>query len=391
MYFRLTGRTGRRTSAAATAAALAAAALALGACGSSSDNGSSASASTAASTTAAASSGGGGGKPAWCGSKPITLGIQDGGGLNAWSAASLAEVKKEVALCPAIKKTIVVNAGFEPQKGTSGIQSMIAQGANAIVIIPDSGVCAELPSLRQATQRGIKVATWGASACGTPGKDYLSYSDWDPEAQAKLQTEWLIKQMGGKGNILFLGGPAGNLVDQGSVKGLLETIQGHPGVKVLDNVSAKRWPVTNWDPAQAQKVAASLLSKYPKVDALFDAYGADVEGEIKAFKNAGRKIPPIATIQLNSLSCTWEKAQGTKDAFALSTVSNRNWIGRLAVRRAVAAVNNITLNQKDIVALPLLEDSSNKAMQPKCYSDKSPDYDPSNDQTDEQIDKLVAG
>jgi ribose transport system substrate-binding protein len=371
-------------------AALAAAALALGACGSSDDDSGATAASPSAGSTTA-SSGDNGGKPAWCGDKSITLGIQDGGGLNAWSAASLAEVKKEVAKCPAIKKTIVVNAGFDPQKGTSGIQSMIAQGANAIVIIPDSGVCAELPSLRQATQRGIKVATWGASACGKPGKDYLSYSDWDPEAQAKLQAEWLIEQMGGKGNILLLGGPAGNLVDQGSVKGVLEVVKQHPGVKVLDDVSPKRWPVTNWDPAQAQKTAASLLAKYPQVDGLFDAYGASVQGEIKAFKNAGRKVPPIATIQLNSLSCAYEKAKGTKDEFALSTVSNRNWIGRLAVRRAVAAVNGITLNQKDIVALPLLEDSSDSAKAPKCYSDKGPDYDPSNDMTDEQVDALVNG
>jgi ribose transport system substrate-binding protein len=383
------GRGGRRLGAALSATALAAAALALGACGSSdSDNSSNASASTGASTTASTTANA---KAPWCGTKSITLGIQDGGGLNAWSAASLAEVKKEAALCPAIKKTIVVNAGFDAQKGTSGIQSMIAQGANAIVIIPDSGVCAELPSLRQATQRGIKVATWGASACGTPGKDYLSYSDWDPEAQAKLQAEWLIKQMGDKGNIMFLGGPAGNLVDQGSVKGLLETVKAHPNVKVLDNISAKSWPVTNWDPAQAQKTAAGLLAKYPKVDGLFDAYGASVQGEIKAFKNANRKIPPIATVQLNSLSCAYAKAKGTDGAFALSTVSNRNWIGRLAVRRAVAAVNDITINQKDIVALPLLEDSSDSALEPKCYADKGPDYDPSNDQTDEQIDKLVAG
>jgi ribose transport system substrate-binding protein len=384
MYFKQTGRRGRRATAVLGASALAISALALGACGGSSNG--SGSAATAASAPSSSGS-----KPAWCGSKPITLGIQDGGGLNAWSAASLAQVKREVALCPSIKKTIVVNAGFDPQKGTSGIQSMISQGANAIVIIPDSGVCAELPALRQATQRGIKVATWGASACGTPGKDYLSYSDWDPYSQAKTQTEWLIKQMGGKGNIMFLGGPAGNLVDQGSVKGVLEVVKQHPGVKVLDNVSAKSWPVTNWDPAQAQKVAAGLLAKYPKVDGLFDGYGASVQGEIKAFKNAGRKIPPIATVQLNSLSCTYDKAKGTSDAFQLSTVSNRNWIGRLAVRRAVAAVNGINLQQKDIVALPLLEDSTVKGQEPKCYQGKSPDYDPSNDMTDQQVDQLVAG
>jgi ribose transport system substrate-binding protein len=370
--------------------------LALSACGSSSDDsgttgGGSAAASTGASTSAAtpAATTNASGAPSWCGDKEITLGIQDGGGLNAWSAASLAEVKKEAALCPNIKKQIVVNAGFDPQKGTSGIQSMIAQGANAIVIIPDSGVCAELPSLRQAKSRGVSVATYAADACGKAGQDYVSYTDWDTVADGKALTEWLAKQMGGKGNLLFLGGPAGNLVDQGSVQGMQEALKQFPNIKVLDNVSTKSWPVTNWDPATAQKVTASLLAKYPQVDGILDIYGADVSGELKAFKDAGRKIPPIATSQVNSLSCTWEKAKGTDGEFDLATVSNRNWTGRLAVRSAVAAANGQDPGTGDLIALPLLEDSTSADNPPKCYADKSPDYDPSNDMTEDEMDALV--
>jgi ribose transport system substrate-binding protein len=285
----------------------------------------------------------------------------------------------------------VVNAGFDPQKGTSGIQSMIAQGANAIVIIPDSGVCAELPTLRQAKQRGVSVATYAADACGKAGTDYVSYTDWDTVADGKSLTDWLAKQMGEKGNLLFLGGPAGNLVDQGSVKGMQEALKAYPNIKVLDNVTTKSWPVTNWDPATAQKVTASLLAKYPQVDGILDIYGADVSGELKAFKDAGRKVPPIATSQVNSLSCTWEKANGTPGEFQLATVSNRNWTGRLAVRSAVAAANGQDPGPGQLIPLPLLEDSTSSANPPKCYADKGADYDPSNDMTDAEMDKLAAG
>jgi ribose transport system substrate-binding protein len=257
------------------------------------------------------------------------------------------------------------------------------------VIIPDSGVCAELPSLRQATQRGVKVATWGADACGKAGQDYVSYTDWNPEQQGKALTEWLAKQMGGKGNLLLVGGPAGNLVDQGNVKGVLEALKQYPNIKLLDNVSAKSWPVTNWDPATAQKVVAGLLAKYPQVDGLFDNYGADVAGEIKAFKDAGRKVPPIATTQLNSLSCTWEKAKGTDAGFELATISNRNWVGRLAVRSAVAAANGQDPGTGQLISVPLLEDSTSADNAPKCYADKGADYDPSNDMTENEMDALV--
>ena len=356
-------------------------ALALGACGGDEE--------PAAGASPASTSAASGGNPSWCGDKQITLGIQDGGGLNAWSAASLQQVKLEAAKCPNIKKTIVVNAGFDPQKATSGIQSMISQGANAIVIIPDAGVCAELPALRQATQRGVKVATYAADGCGKVGTDYVSYSDWDPIANGKVWGKWVAEQIGGKGNVLYLGGPAGNTVDQGSITGVIEALKAYPDIKLLDGVTPKRWPVTNWDPAQAQKVAASLLAKYPKVDGLIEGYGANVPGEIKSFDDAGRKVPPIATIQLNALSCLYAKRKGTDEAFALATISNRNWTGRLAVRKAVAAANGIENDEPESLALPLLEDSTQPGKEPKCYEGKSPDYDPSNEMTDEELQGLL--
>jgi ribose transport system substrate-binding protein len=375
---------GARRRLALCAAGLVAAALALGACGDDEDD--AGSAASGGSTTAAS---GDGSKPYWCGDKEIKLGIQDGGGLNAWSAESLRQVKLEAEKCPAIKDQIVVNAGFDPQKATSGLQSLVSQGANAIAIIPDAGVCAELPAMRQATQRGVKVATWAADGCGKAGTDYQSYTDWDPVENGRTFTKWMAEQMGGKGNLLFLGGPPGNLVDQGIVKGMYEVLEQYPDITVLENVSEKSWPVTNWDPAQAQKVTAALLAKHPQIDGYIDGYGAEVLGALKAFEDAGRKIPPITTTQSNALSCLRDKQTGD-DKFALSTVSNRNWIGRLAVRQAVAAVNGIAIADKQTIELPLLEDSTNPDMEPKCYPDKGPDYDPSSEISDDEVDELAA-
>ena len=79
------------------------------------------------------------GSSEWCGEEGVVLGIQDGGGLNNWSKESQEQVQMVSKECPAVEKEIVVDADFEPQKAVSGIQSMISQGANAIVIIPDSG------------------------------------------------------------------------------------------------------------------------------------------------------------------------------------------------------------------------------------------------------------
>ncbi|MCZ4494519.1 MAG: hypothetical protein JWP53_3450, partial [Conexibacter sp.] len=280
-------------------AAAAVCSLALVACGSSSSKGGSAATGAASTTAAKAAST----TTPWCGTKPITLGIQDGGGLNGWSKSSLEQVQLEAKKCPAVKKTIVVNAGFDLQKAISGTNSLVAQGANAIVIIPDAGGPAELAGIRAATARGVKVVPWGSDPGGTPGKDYVTYVDWDPKAAGRTWATWLVKAMKEQGNVIYLGGPAGNAVDKGERAGVLEVLQQYPKVKLVTGTKPDSWPVTNWDPAQSQKVMSGLLTRYPKIDGILMGDGQSSAAVVKVLKAAGRPIPPVATLEANQVAC----------------------------------------------------------------------------------------
>jgi ribose transport system substrate-binding protein len=338
--------------------------------------------------TAAADSGSGGGDPAtaWCGDKKITLGIQDGGGLNGWSKESTKQVKLEAAKCKNIEKVIEVNAGFDVQKAISGFNGLVAQGANAIVIIPDAGgPGAELPGIRRATQRGVKVVAWGADPTGTEGTDFEAYVDWDPVAAGKTWAEWLAGVLGDKGNVIFLGGPPGNAVDAGTLKGALEVFEGKPGMKML---TGDKPAVANWDPAETQKVTAGLITKNPQIDGIIVADGQSGAGAIRAFQAAGKKVPPIATLEANEISCIWEEAQGKDDEFALGTISARNWMGRYAVRKAVAAANETEDPAKKIVSLPIYEDSEGEKA-PQCKPSDPPDSFFSNQEPDDYFAGLM--
>ncbi|HEV7750817.1 MAG TPA: substrate-binding domain-containing protein [Baekduia sp.] len=357
-------------------AAAAVCSLALVACGSSSSKGGSAATGAASTTAAKAAST----TTPWCGTKPVTLGIQDGGGLNGWSKSSLEQVQLEAKKCPAVKKTIVVNAGFDLQKAISGTNSLVAQGANAIVIIPDAGGPAELAGIRAATARGVKVVPWGSDPGGTPGKDYVTYVDWDPKAAGRTWATWLVKAMKEQGNVIYLGGPAGNAVDKGERAGVLEVLQQYPKVKLVTGTKPDSWPVTNWDPAQSQKVMSGLLTRYPKIDGILMGDGQSSAAVVKVLKAAGRPVPPVATLEANQVACTWKDLNGSSDAFDLATISGRNWMGRLAVRKAVAAVNGIANDEKSIISLPLFEDSAAGGdVAPHCDSTRAPDAYMSND------------
>jgi ribose transport system substrate-binding protein len=376
----------RRTRLAAIAAMLVAAALLMAACGDDDEGGSAAAAGGAATADPAPASGGTG-VDSWCGDKEVVLGIQDGGGLNGWSKESLKQVQLEADKCPAIKEQKVVNAGFDVQKAISGFNGLVAQGANAIVIIPDAGGPAEVPAIRNATRRGVKVVPWASEpGAGEAGTDYVTYVDWDTKAAGRTWAEWLVKQIGGKGNVVFLGGPAGNFVDRDTFAGASEVLSQSPDVKLVTDKPA----VANWDPAQTQKVTAGLLAKTPQIDGIIVADGQSGAGAIRAFKAAGKKIPPIATLEANEIACLWQDAKDAGKPFPLMTLSARNWLGRYAVRKAVAAVNGLDEPSKSIVELPVYEDSEG-GKAPECRPDAAPDSFFSNEASDEELDKIMQG
>ena len=83
----------------------------------------------------------------FCGTKNITLGIHDGVGINGWSKSSMAAVRSEAAKCPNVKQVVRIGQG-DLQKSISDVNGLVAEGIDALVIIPDFGK-AQLPSLKR--------------------------------------------------------------------------------------------------------------------------------------------------------------------------------------------------------------------------------------------------
>ncbi len=378
------------------------AALVLSACGGGSSSSSSSETTTEAETEAEPAAGGEGeeeggtetaaaGSKEWCGEEGVTLGIQDGGGLNNWSKESQEQVQMVSKECPAVEKEIVVDADFEPQKAVSGIQSMISQGANAIVVIPDSGNCAEVPAMRQAIQHDVTVVAWAADPCGTEGTDYTKYVDWDTKAAGREWAEWVIEQMGDKGNLLYEGGPAGNTVSSNAAAAIAEVVEEHPNVKLVEPISSEEWPVTNWDPAETKKLTAAILGKHPEINGLINDYGASVEAELQAFQAAGREIPAVAASEANALSCTWKEEKEAGHEFPLMTISSRNWLGRYAAQTAIAEASGGTapaLKNGGIFSLGQWENSV-EGKEPECRPEESPEASFSNEMSEAETAKIA--
>jgi len=326
--------------------------VAVAACGSSSSNNSGGSSSAAAATSssggsssaAAASSNG----PAWCGSKKITFALADGFGDNNWRKITTGEARDEAAQCKNVTKFIYTDGQGNTQKAISDIHGLAAQGVNAAVVFPDAGQ-AVLPAIRDAFHAGVVTVPYRVFPGGKAGTDYDYYISTQFQQAGALWGKWLDTALHCKGNVINLGGPPANSQSLAEYQGLKQAIASCPGIHIIGQTP---YYVTNWDPAQTQKVVTAVLAKYPKIDAITTDFGAALASAFSAFSQANRKIPAIATEDSNQLSCDQKKL-----GFKLFTVDSQNWMVRTAVDFAVAKATGGQVPSSTVVPQKAFEDS----------------------------------
>jgi ribose transport system substrate-binding protein len=318
----------------------------------------------------------------FCGTKKMTLGVHDGFGVNGWSRASMAAVRSEAAKCANVKQVIRIGQG-DLQRSISDVNGLVSEGVDALAIIPDWGK-SQLPSLRAATDAGVKVVPWAADPAGND-RDYVAYLDWDEQYAGAAWAEWVAKALHGEGNVVFLGGPAGNPVSAHELAGVVETFKKYPKIKLL--TGDKEWPVTNWDSAMIQQQMTALLGKYPKIDAVInDSDGFAALGVVRAYQAADKPLVPLASLEANGLACEYLKLKDKNPNFQIGTISSRNWIGRIAARKAIAAAQGIPNSEPTRFNLGIFEDSLG-GRAPICDPAAGPDTFNSNHLSGEELAK----
>jgi ribose transport system substrate-binding protein len=333
--------------------------LVISACGGS-DNGSDSGTSTGSLPNA----------PSWCGTKKATLALTDGFGGNNWRRVTTAEAKNEASKCPSITEFSYADGQGNTQKAISDVQGFVAKGVNALVVFPDAGQ-AMLPALRSAKKADVITVPYRVNPGGKPGADYDAFIDTDFKQAGVLWAQWLAKTLDGKGNILNLGGPPANSQSQAEYEGMQSVFKSYPGIKFVGQTP---YEVTNWDPAQTQKVVTAALAKNPQIDAITTDFGAALASSFSAFDQAGRKIPAVATEDSNLLACQWQKRKAANPDFKLFTVSSQNAMSRLAIDYAVAKATGGKLPSSTMYPQSAFEDSvSGKPNAPKCDTTLSMD------------------
>ncbi len=198
-----------------------------------------------------------------------------------------AEMEK---LCPGCK-VIYLNAGADVTRQQQQFNSVISQGAKAIVLDPvDSAAAASLVELAQS--QGIKVIAYDRPIPDAKADFYVSF---DNEAIGKSIAESLVNHLKAKGvspdkgGVLQINGSpidaAAGLIKKGIHAGL-----DNSGYKIL-----AEYDTPDWMPSKAQEWAAGQVTRFgDQIVGIVAANDGTGGGAIAALKAAGvDPLPPV--------------------------------------------------------------------------------------------------
>jgi len=205
-----------------------------------------------------------------------TVGISVGSLGNPFFVATIKGIEASARkLSPDVNFTNV-SSDYDLNKQFTQVDNFIAAGVDVLMINAVDPIAIE-PAIKKARAAGIVVGAFDVSA---KGADVTVMTD-NVKAGA-IACQYLVDHIKGKGDVLIVNGPQVSSVTD-RVKGCKEVFAKHPDIKILsDNQDAKG----SRDGGFA--VAQSLLTRFPKVDAIFAINDPTAIGVNLAAKQLGR-------------------------------------------------------------------------------------------------------
>ncbi|REE07106.1 monosaccharide ABC transporter substrate-binding protein (CUT2 family) [Paraburkholderia sp. BL27I4N3] len=173
---------------------------------------------------------------------------------NDWQAEA-ANMARAMALHPSMKDKInfdVQVAGPNAQKQIQQIHAMVQAGAKAIIVYPISPTALN-QVVKEACDKGVAVFAYDAEITEPCAHNVHI----DQYAAGKEAAEWLVKKMGGKGNVVYISGVPGTSTDSTRTKASMDVFAKYPGIKVIAQ------GVGMWSQAVARTEMSKILATHP--------------------------------------------------------------------------------------------------------------------------------
>jgi ribose transport system substrate-binding protein len=196
-----------------------------------------------------------------------------------------------------IKIVGTTQADFKADEQISQIQTLMAKKPSVLISIPVDGQ-AEATTYKAVADAGIKIVFMDNTVPGmAAGKDYVAVVSADNYANGAASAYLLGKELNGKGQIATIHHAADFWVTKQRWNGFKDTItKKFPGIKIVQDQG-----ISGPDFAgDAQAAATAILTKHPKIDAIWAVWDTPAEGVMAALRAAGNTTTKIATQDLGA-------------------------------------------------------------------------------------------
>jgi ribose transport system substrate-binding protein len=203
---------------------------------------------------------------------------------NIWQAAAANGIKALAETAPYDKevtfKTVI--SGTDVQHQISDLQSMIADGANAIILYPLSPAALNRV-IRQACDQHVLVFAYDSTVTEPCAYNVSAIT----ARYGANSAQWMVNQMGGKGEVVINHGVAGTSVTKTYDAEAAAVFGKYPGIKVVGEFYG------NWNDATSQEGVSRILAAHPNLSAIWTVDGT--YGSLEAvMKNRPNQLVTIA-------------------------------------------------------------------------------------------------
>jgi len=213
-------------------------------------------------------------------------------GLPEYMSTFVNEIKQHPLVKDGTVDITVLDGRFDASVQSNQMDTLITQKVNAIIFSPIDADAAAAPVSRAAAA-GIPVI--GAVTRANSEQIFAYIGTNDVEGGADI-TEHLVKELGGKGNIVILEGPIGNSPQLLRRKGIDSMLAKNPGIKVVASKSA------NWSRAEGLAVMENWLSLYgEKIKGVIAENDEMALGAIQALLAKGLTTAQVKVVSIDGI------------------------------------------------------------------------------------------
>lgn len=280
--------------------------------------------------------------------EPLKVFVSAGFDGNTWMDASL-NLLRAIAATPAYKDRVTLeiqSARGDAQTQQQQINAMVQAGADVIVAWPISPTALNR-SVKNACDKGVNFITWDANVTESCAK----YVGIDQAKAGSEPARWLSKTLGGKGNVVFLTGIPGTLVDTTRNDAAKAVFAESPDIKIVAEAP------TMWNNATARQRMTEIVTAqgWDAIDGVWTQTGCYefVQMQIEA----GRKdFIPCAGNGENGFRVSMLKAGTTEGAvgFPGFSMGSPPWAAAKAFELGIAAHDGKDVPAVTEIPLPLV-------------------------------------